>query len=97
MDAVSPVDLGNVVLPPVDESRGAVATECWSDVALASLIESEAIDALEGAISARIPAGQLTFFVLRSSYSWCTSAPDVIRLLTRLPTRLPNLIRGPVE
>jgi hypothetical protein len=54
VDAVSPVDLGNVVLPPVDGSRGAIAAECWSDFAEASLVESEAIDALERAICERI-------------------------------------------
>lgn len=47
VDAVSPADLNKVLLPPVDESRGDAAWDCWRDFSRASVLEAEAIQRLE--------------------------------------------------
>lgn len=50
VDAVNPNDLNRVILPPVDEERGAAALECWQDFGSANQLEAEAIATLEAAI-----------------------------------------------
>ncbi|MFE7869483.1 hypothetical protein ACFUYE_03950 [Micromonospora humida] len=50
VDAVSPSDLSRVVLPPVDEERGAAALKCWRDFGAANHLEDRAIATLEAAI-----------------------------------------------
>lgn len=50
VDAVSPLDLDRVVLPPIDEGRGGQASECWQHFAAANELEEEAIAGLEHAI-----------------------------------------------
>ncbi|WP_157845498.1 hypothetical protein [Kitasatospora phosalacinea] len=52
VDAVNPSDLGEVILPPVDDLFGGSASECWEDFAEASKAESRAINLLESEIVA---------------------------------------------
>lgn len=56
VDAVNPGDLDRVVLPPVDDTRGAAALECWQNFGTANELESEAIARLEAAIQRKIIA-----------------------------------------
>lgn len=58
VDAVNPVDLNRVLLPPVDNGLGDRAMECWRDFAVASEEEATAIATVERAIQDRI--GSLT-------------------------------------
>jgi len=50
VDAVTPADLNKVLLPPVDESRGDAAWDCWRDFSRASVLEAGAIQRLETAM-----------------------------------------------
>ncbi|MDQ3402672.1 MAG: hypothetical protein M3548_04665, partial [Actinomycetota bacterium] len=52
VDAVNPADLNNVILPPMDETRGDEAAECWRDMSEAGEAEVVAITALEARIQA---------------------------------------------
>ncbi|MFF5207817.1 hypothetical protein [Streptosporangium sp. NPDC000396] len=52
VDAVNPSDLGEVILPPMDNALGNAATTCWDDFAEASKAESRAIEMLEAEIAA---------------------------------------------
>ena len=56
VDAVNPSDLGEVILPPLDNTRGDVATKCWDDFAEATKAESLAIEILEAEITAATQA-----------------------------------------
>ena len=47
IDEVSPDELGEVVLPPLDSQRGDRAEEAWRDLDLANQLERQAIDAME--------------------------------------------------
>lgn len=52
VDAVNPSDLGEVILPPMDNALGDAATKCWDNFAEASEMESRAIEMLEAEIAA---------------------------------------------
>ena len=53
VDTVYPVDLDDVLLPPIDEVRGNIAYQCWKDFAEANRLEADAIDGLEKAMLSR--------------------------------------------
>jgi hypothetical protein len=55
VDAVYPVDLNEVVLPPIDEERGNRALNAWCDFAEANALEAEAVSRLELALSELSP------------------------------------------
>lgn len=50
VDAVYPGDLDNVLLPPIDETRGDAAYKCWKDFAESNRLETDAIARLENAM-----------------------------------------------
>jgi hypothetical protein len=53
VDAVSPVDLDEVLLPPADVNKGNEALRCWEDLAAANKREARAIATVEAAIQER--------------------------------------------
>lgn len=54
VDVVDPVNLNEVVLPPMDEDLGHEAYECWQKFAEASRVEADVIDRLENAMLSRL-------------------------------------------
>lgn len=54
VDAVSPGDLDEVILPPTDDARGDSAYECWKDFSEAGRIETDTIRQLEEAMLERV-------------------------------------------
>lgn len=53
VDAVSPQDLDEVILPKVDHDRGDAAYECWEDLSQAGRMEADVINQLETEVLAR--------------------------------------------